>query len=63
MPTDYEKEWPSLLPQWCQDEVARQERKLLDKINPPSEARAEELERKIAVLTRIRKDYEGKQSA
>jgi DNA repair ATPase RecN len=60
MATDYEKQWPSLVPEWCQDEIAQIEREMSQK---PSPGRMMQLEQRKSMLKRIKRDYEAKLSA
>ena len=57
MATDYEKQWPALVPTWCQDEIAQIEREMSQKPAPGREA---QLEQRKSILNRIRRDYEAK---
>jgi len=59
MPTDYNNQWPTLAPQWCDDEITKAQAKLADKDRPPTYVRRRALEERIAVLRRIKADYEA----
>ena len=57
MATDYEKQWPTLVPEWCQDQIAEIDRELSQK---PTAARQAQLDQRKAILNRIKRDYEAK---
>jgi hypothetical protein len=59
MPTDYTSNWPSLASQWCNDEIEKAQAELADKATPPTFLRGRQLEQRIAVLRRIKADYEA----
>jgi hypothetical protein len=60
MATDYEKQWPSLVPEWCEDEIAQIDREMSQK---PTPGRMAQLEQRKSILHRIKRDYEAKLNA
>ena len=57
MPIDYTKQWPLLAPQWCQEEIDKCD---LELSQGPTYLQRLQLERRKAVLRRIKADYETK---
>jgi hypothetical protein len=63
MATDYTEKWPKLAPQWCHDEIANAASELADMSTPLTHERAQQLKQRIAILQRVKADYEAMFSA
>lgn len=59
MATDYTEKWPELAPEWCDDEIGKAVSELTNVATPPTDVRGRELEQRIAILKRVKADYEA----